>query len=306
MKEGMKMLKYLNPINLVRPLGSRGLLNWMPDRWYLKLCYRARFHKRLDLQEPKTYNEKIQWMKLYDRDPRYCTLVDKVAVRDYVAHRIGEEYLIPMVGGPWNSPEEIDFDALPERFVLKCSHGSGTNIICKDRGSLDIPATREKLRKWMGKSWFWYGREWPYKELKPRIYAEAYMEDARDLELRDYKIFCFQGIPRVMLVVTDRNNRDKQTGFDYYDTDFQHIPITWVKPNGAVQPEKPQGFEQMLELAGELSQELANVRVDLYSVNGRIYFGEFTFFHASGFSPILPSRWDETFGSWLQLPQKQN
>ena len=147
-------LKYLNPINLVRPLGSRGLLNWMPDKVYLQLCYRAIFHKKLDLKNPKTYNEKLQWMKLYDRNPLYCTLVDKVAVRDYVAEHVGEEYLIPKVGGPWEKPEDIDFDALPDQFVLKCNHGSTTNILCKDKRQLNVEQTRAKLKKWLGMSWF--------------------------------------------------------------------------------------------------------------------------------------------------------
>ena len=294
-------VNYFNPLSYVRPLGSRGFLNWMPDEVYIKLCYRAFFHKKLDLQNPKTYNEKLQWMKLYDRNPLYCTLADKVAVREYVARKVGEEYLIPLVGGPWDSPEQIDFDALPDRFVLKCSHGSGTNIICKNKAELDIGQTRERLAKWMRKSWFCYGREWPYSQIKPRIYAESYMEDDRDRELRDYKIFCFQGKAECMLVVTDRQNQNKQTGFDYYTTDYTHLPFAWVKPNAAVQPEKPQCFTQMLELAEKLAQGIDNVRVDLYSVNGKIYFGEYTLFHASGFAPFYPGEWDEKFGRMLSL-----
>ena len=294
-------LKYLNPLNYVRPLGSRGLLNWMPDKMYLKLCYRAKFHKRLNLKAPQTYNEKIQCMKLFDRNPLYCTLVDKVAVRAYVAEKVGEEYLIPLVGGPWDDPAEIDFDALPAQFVLKCNHGSGTNIICKDKAKLDVEETRKKLAKWLKKSWFWYGREWPYQNLKPQIYAESYMEDTKDQELRDYKIFCFQGKPEYMLVVTDRQNKEKKTGFDYFDVQFQHCPFSWVKPNAQICPEKPNGFQQMLDLAAQLTVGIENVRVDLYSVNGRIYFGEFTLFHASGFAPFYPEEWDQKFGEMLRI-----
>ena len=290
---------YLNPLTYVRPLGRRGYLDWMPDTLYLKLCYRSFFHKPLDLENPKTYNEKLQWMKLYDRKPLYCQLADKIAVRRIVAEKIGPEYLIPMVGGPWDDPEQIDFDALPEQFVLKCNHGSSTNIICKNKAELNIPQTKAQLAKWMKKNGFQYGREWPYSQIKPQIYAERYMEDAVDKELRDYKIFCFQGKPEVMLVVTDRQNQEKQTGFDYFDTQFRHLPFEWVKPNAQVCPEKPRGFEQMLELAEKLAAGIENVRVDLYSVNGKIYFGEYTLFHASGFAPFYPSQWDETFGKML-------
>lgn len=296
-------LKYLNPLSYVRPLGGRGFLNWMPDKLYLQLCYRAVFHKKLDLKNPKTYNEKLQWMKLYDRNPLYCILADKVAVREYVARHVGEEYLIPLVGGPWNSPEEIDFEALPDRFVLKCNHGSTTNIICKDKGKLDVEGAKAKLSKWLRTSWYWYGREWPYKDLKPCIYAEEYMEDDRDGELRDYKFFCFDGKPEFLLVSTDRSS-DKQTCGDFFDMDYQHLPFHKKHPNAAVIPAKPRNFGEMRELAARMSAKLPAVRIDLYDVNGKIYFGEYTFFSASGFGPFYPNEWDEKVGAMLPLPPK--
>lgn len=294
-------LKYLNPLNYVRPLGSRGMLNWMPDALYLKLCYRAVFHKKLDLKNPKTYNEKLQWMKLYDRNPLYRTLVDKFAVREYVARNVGQEYLIPMVGGPWNSPEEIDFARLPDQFVLKCNHGSTTNILCKDKSKLDIAQTKAKLRKWLNTSWYWYGREWPYKDLKPCIYAEKYMEDAQDKELRDYKFFCFDGKPEFVLVSTDRSDSSKQTRGDYFDMDYQHLPFHKKHPNADVTPAKPRDFEKMKELAARMSADLPAVRIDLYDVNGRIYFGEYTFFSASGFGPFYPDEWDRKVGDYISI-----
>lgn len=294
--------KYLNPLSYVRPLGSRGMLNWMSDELYLKLCYRAVFHKKLDLKNPKTYNEKLQWMKLHDRNPLYRTLVDKYAVREYVAKNVGEEYLIPMVGGPWKDPDEIDFDALPEQFVLKCNHGSTTNIICKDKSKLDIPATKAKLKKWLGMSWYWFGREWPYKDLKPCVYAESYMEDAEVGELRDYKFFCFGGKPRYMLLSTDRADATKPTRGDFFDMDFGHMPFHKKHPNAPVMPEKPRNFEKMRDLAARMSADLPAVRIDLYDVNGRIYFGEYTFFSASGFGPFQPDEWDEKLGSLIPLP----
>ena len=294
-----------NPLSYVRPLGSRGYLNWMSDKLYLKLCYRAVFHKKLDLENPRTYNEKLQWMKLYDRNPLYCTLVDKFAVRAYVAEHVGAEYLIPMVGGPWYSPEEIDFDALPEQFVLKCNHGSTTNIVCKDKRKLDIGAAKAKLSKWLKTSWYWYGREWPYKDLKPCIYAERYMEDEEVGELRDYKFFCFGGKPEFMLLSTDRGDESKQTCGDFFDMEFQHLPFRKKHPNAQVQPAKPRNFEKMRELAQQMSKELPAVRIDLYDVNGKIYFGEYTFFSGSGFGPFYPGQWDEKVGQLIPLPPKK-
>ena len=294
-------LKYLNPVNLVRPLGSRGYLNWMPDAMYLKLCYRSAFHRKLDLSNPKTYNEKLQWMKLYDRNPLYRTLVDKYVVREYVAKHVGEEYLIPQVGGPWSSPDEIDFDALPEQFVLKCSHGSTTNIICKDKRKLDVEAARAKLKKWLGMSWYWYGREWPYKDMKPCIYAEKYMEDEEVGELRDYKFFCFGGKSHYVLVSTNRGS-GKHTCGDFFDMDYCHMPFHKKHPNAEVLPAKPRNFEEMRDLAEKMSKDLPAVRIDLYDVNGRIYFGEYTFYSASGFGPFQPEEWDEKLGALIPLP----
>ena len=294
--------KYLNPLSYVRPLGSRGYLNWMPDELYLKLCYRAIFGRKLDLKNPKTYNEKLQWMKLFDRNPLYRTLVDKYAVREYVAENVGQEYLIPMVGGPWNDPDEIDFDALPERFVLKCNHGSTTNILCKDKSCLDIPKAKAKLKKWLGMSWYWYGREWPYKDLTPCIYAESYMEDTQDGELRDYKFFCFDGKPRYMLLSTDRSDETKPTRGDFFDMDFNHMPFHKKHLNAEVCPDKPRNFEAMKVLAAKMSQGLPAVRIDLYDVNGKIYFGEYTFFSGSGFGPFHPDEWDEKLGELIPLP----
>ena len=294
-------LNYLNPLHYVRPLGSRGLLNWMPDELYIKLCYRAAFHKKLDLKHPKTYNEKLQWMKLYDRNPLYRTLVDKFAVRAYVAEHVSEEYLIPMVGGPWTDPEQIDFDALPDQFVLKCNHGSTTNIICKDKRKLDIPAARAKLKKWLGMSWFWYGREWPYKDLPPCIYAERYMEDENDRELRDYKFFCFDGKPECIMVTTDRTDGSTETHADFFDMDYNHLPFHKKHPNAPVTPAKPRNFEAMKALAAKMSAGLPAVRIDLYDVNGKVYFGEYTFFSASGFGPFQPAAWDEKLGAYIRI-----
>lgn len=295
-------LNFLNPLFYVRPLGSRGFLNWMSDETYLKLCYRYYFRKKLNIENPKTYNEKLQWMKLHDRNPLYRTLVDKYAVREYVAENVGEEYLIPLAGGPWENPDEIDFDTLPEQFVLKCNHGSTTNILCRDKARLDVKKVKRKLRKWLRESWYWYGREWPYKDLKACVYAEKYMEDAEVGELRDYKFFCFGGKPHYVLVSTNRADAKKQTCGDFFDMDYTHMPFHKKHPNAPVQPEKPRNFEAMKALAEKMSKDLPAVRIDLYDVNGRIYFGEYTFFSGSGFGPFYPDEWDEKLGQLIKLP----
>lgn len=163
--------------NMFDFFASRNMLNWMSDEAFLKRKFKLRMGYELDLDNPKTFNEKLQWLKLYDRNPLYTKLVDKYEVRKYIAEKIGEEYLIPLVGGPWNSPNEIDFDALPEQFVLKCTHDSGGVIICKDKSALDIPAAKAKLAKHLKRNYYWTNREWPYKDVPPRIIAEKYMED---------------------------------------------------------------------------------------------------------------------------------
>ena len=294
-------LKYLNPLSYVRPMGSRGLLNWMPDKLYLQLCYRSAFQKKLDLNNPKTFNEKLQWIKLYDRNPQYCTMVDKVDVREYIARQLGEEYLIPVVGGPWNSPEEIDFDALPEQFVLKCSHGSGTNILCTDKAQLDIQKTKEKLAEWMKKSWFWYGREWPYKDLTPKIYAEAYMKDEETKELRDYKFFCFNGTVHYFKVDFDRFIGHRA---NYFDRNRNLMPFGEVvcPPVYEKQIRIPEEMDEMIVLAEKLAAGFPFLRIDFYVVNHKIYFGEITCFPAAGFGRFCPDEWDEKLGSLMKLP----
>ena len=293
--------KYLNPLSYVRPLGSRGYLNWMPDSLYLKLCYRAVFHKKLDLKKPRTFTEKLQWLKLYNRDPVYGTLVDKVAVRDYVTRELSGEYLIPLVGGPWSDPEEIDFDDLPHRFVLKCNHGSSTNIICKDKSALDVAAAKAKLRKWMGMNWFWHGREWPYKDLKPCIYAEAYMEDEQVKELRDYKFFCFDGSVQFFKIDFDRYTGHRA---NYYGRDKELMPFGELNypPDYDRQIHIPEEMDEMICLAEKIAAGHPFLRVDFYVVNHKIYFGEITFFPTSGFGKFTTDEWDKKLGDLIPLP----
>ena len=283
----------------------RRAMGLLPDEMFIRLNYLRRMKRLPDLKNPTTYNEKLQWLKLHDRQPLYTQLVDKYAVRRFVAERIGGEYLIPLVGGPWDSFDEIDFDALPEKFVLKCTHDSGGLLICRDKRALDREKARRRIAQSLQQNFYYHNREWPYKDVRPRIIAEAYMEDASTSELRDYKFFCFGGEPKMLFVASDRQTAGEETKFDFFDMDYNHLDLRNGHPNAAVPPEKPAQFGLMRELAQKLSQGIPHVRVDLYEVNGRVYFGEMTFYHWSGMVPFDPPEWDERLGSWIRLPEKQ-
>ena len=296
-------LKYYlsNPANMFDFFASRNMLNWMSDEAFLKRKFRLKMGYELDLDNPRTFNEKLQWLKLYDRKPLYTKLVDKYEVRKYIAEKIGEQYLIPLVGGPWNSPDEIDFDALPDQFVLKCTHDSGGVIICKDKSKLDIAAAKAMLAKHLKRNYYWANREWPYKNVPPRIIAEKYMEDETG-ELRDFKVFCFNGTPQMMYISRDAA---VDTTTDFFDMDFNRLPIRMKDPNSAILPTKPEGFEEMRRIASILSEGIPHVRTDFYCVNGKIYFGELTFFHNGGFTGIEPDEWNYKVGDWIKLPGKE-
>lgn len=297
----VKLIK--NPAKIINILDKMKIGRMIPDKEYLKLRFRANMAKKLDLNNPQTYNEKLQWIKLYDRNPLYTKLVDKYEVKPYVAERIGQEYIIPTLG-VWEKVEDIDFESLPNQFVLKCTHDSGGLVICKDKTKLNINEAKQKLNKSLKNNFFYVGREWPYKNVKPRILAEAYMEDKETAELRDYKFFCFDGVVKAMFVATERQKEGEEVKFDFYDADYNHLPFRQGHPNAKEPTEKPATYEKMRSLAEMLSQGLPQVRVDLYEVNGKNYFGELTFFHHDGFVEFEPEEWDYTFGSWINLPKR--
>lgn len=276
------------------------VLRFLPDKVYLNFRFFKSFHRFINWKTPTTYNEKLQWLKIYCRRPEYITMVDKAEAKKYVAERIGEEYIIPTIG-VWDSFDDIDFNLLPEKFVLKCTHDSGGLVVCKNKSELDIQDARNRLTKSLHTNYFWFGREWPYKMVKPRIIAEQYMEDMTDKELRDYKFFCFHGVPKVLFIATDRGNDQEDTKSDFFDMDFNHLDIRNGHPNALVPPHKPLAFDKMKKLAAELSKDIPHLRVDFYEVNGKIYFGELTLSHWSGFMPFEPDEWDERFGSWIDL-----
>lgn len=275
---------------------------FLGDETYTRLKYRLIFRKKLNLDKPITLNEKIQWLKLNYRKTEYISLVDKIDVRKFVSDKIGDEYLIPILG-VWDSPDEIDFDSLPNQFVLKCSHDSGSVVICKDKSSFDKSAAIKRLKNKYQKSLYWWNREWVYKQLKPRILAEKYMEDSKSGELRDYKFFCFNGQCKMLFIATNRQNSNKSTTFDFFDIDYNHIDVRQGHPNATPLPEKPENYNEMISLAECLSDGIPFVRVDFYEVNGKTYFGELTFFHDGGMVPFEPEKWDSVFGDWLKLPE---
>ena len=291
-----------NPALLFLTLGHREMFNWMSDKTYLKIAYRARMHKKLSLENPQTFSEKLQWMKLYDRNPLYTKLVDKYEVKSIVEQKIGSEYIIPTLG-VWEKFEDIDFDVLPNQFVLKCTHDSGGLIVVKDKSKLDIQMAKKKINHCLAHSFFWGMREWPYKNVKPRIIAETYMEDKKTAELRDYKFFCFNGEVKALFIASDRMTVGEETKFDFFDENFNHLPFQNGHPNAIMIPEKPVCFDEMKRIAAKLSVGFPHVRVDLYEVNGKVYFGEMTFFHWSGMTPFNPEEWDYKFGEWIKLPQ---
>ena len=278
------------------------LLLVLPDKLYLKLQFRRKMGYWMNFNNPVTYNEKLQWLKLNFRKPIFTDMVDKFEAKKYVASLIGEDYIIPTLG-VWDSFDEINFNNLPAQFVLKTTHDSGGVVVCKDKSKLDIQATKRKITKSLRRDYYMGTREWPYKNVRHRIIAEKYMVDESGYELKDYKWFCFNGVAKALFIATDRGNPNTDTKFDFFDENYNHLPFTNGHPNADREIPKPQGFDEMKRLAETLSKGFPHLRVDFYDINGKIYFGELTFYHWSGFVPFEPKEWDSTFGKWIELPK---
>jgi hypothetical protein len=258
--------------------------------------------KRLNLKTPQTYSEKLQWLKLYNRRPEYTNMVDKYAVKEYVASKIGKEYIIPTLG-VWNNPKEIDWDSLPKQFVLKTTHDSGGIVICRDKEKMDKKAAICKLEHAITHDNYSFTREWPYKDVPRKIIAEQYIESNSEThDLPDFKFFCFNGEVKWLFIATDRNKTGEEVKFDFYDADFKHLSLKQGHENAVISPTKPESFELMKSIASKLSEGIPHVRVDLYEVGGHVYFGELTFFHFSGMVPFRPEVWDREFGKMIKLP----
>lgn len=276
------------------------LLQKLPDRWFIQAKYFYHFKKFANLRNPKTYNEKLQWLKLYNRKPEYSKMVDKYDAKKIVASIIGDEYIIPAYG-VWDKFDDINFDILPNQFVLKTTHDCGGIVVCKDKSKFDKDTAKKILEKHQKRNYYAEGREWPYKNVKPRILAEKFMEDTETKELRDYKFFAFNGNVKMLFIASDRQSENEQTKFDFFDENFNHLDLCNGHPNRECDIKKPVSFELMKNLAEKLSKDIPHVRVDFYEVDGKVYFGELTFFHWSGFVPFQPEKWDEIMGNWIQL-----
>lgn len=272
---------------------------FLSDEKYIEFAFKHKIGYQLNLNAPRSYNEKLQWLKLNDIHPEYSKLVDKVEVKKHVSDKIGDKYIIKTIG-VWDRIEKIDWDNLPNQFVIKATNDSGGVVVCKDKSKLNIPEAIRKLSGTGKTNYAKYNKEYPYMDIPLRFIAEEYLEDESGYELKDYKIFCSYGKPKFLFVATGRQQHD--TRFDFYDLEFNHLPVLNGHPNADVWPTKPENFEEMLEVASKLSEDFPQIRVDLYNCNGKIYFGELTFFHWSGFTPFEPREWDFKFGEMIQLP----
>ncbi|WP_167699229.1 ATP-grasp fold amidoligase family protein [Faecalicoccus pleomorphus] len=270
---------------------------FLSDKQYIQLKFYDAFGRFMDFNEPRTFNEKLQWLKVYDHNSQYTTMVDKYAVKKYIAKKIGSEYIIPTLGA-WDRFDDIDFEALPNQFVLKCTHDSGGLVICKDKAKLDIKQARKKIETSLSNNFYYMGREWPYKNVPHKIIVEQYMAD----NLRDYKLFCFNDVPRMTLVCSERFTKDGLKE-DFYDEAWNHLNVQRAMHGNAVFPiERPKQYELMKKLAAKLSEKMPFARIDFYEINEKIYFGEITFYPASGFEGFIPEAWDLKLGDWIKLP----
>ena len=285
-----------NPKNILVFLNNRGIVV-LPDEKYIPILYKIKTGKMLNLDSPKSYNEKLQWLKLNNRKDIYTTMVDKYKAKKYVADIIGEKYIIPTLG-IYEKFDDICFDDLPNQFVMKCTHNSGGVVICKKKDSFNIKKARKTINKCMRRNFYLTSREWPYIGVQPKIIVEKYMEDKKYGELRDYKFFCFDGKIGIVLVCTNRQTDLEET---WLDEDFNLIDLREGGHKNRTDLDKPTQFEQMKKIAKKLSVGIPHVRVDLYEINGKIYFGEMTFFPAGGFEQFDDEIWNEKLGKFISL-----
>lgn len=273
----------------------------VPDKVFIKVKHYIKTQERINLKDPKTFNEKIQWLKLHDRNPEYTQLVDKIAVRDFVIKKIGQQYLIPALG-TYESFEDIDFDALPEQFVLKANHTSGDVYVCKDKSKIDYTALKKEIDQWKTKNYYWVHRESPYKTITPKILCEEYMVDESESELKDYKILCFNGEPKLIQVMSNR--RRGYYNINHYDVDWKPVSIKRVKfdenPEGIPKPEQ---LDEMVDISRKLSEGLPFSRIDLYNTGEQVLFGEITFYPVSGYMDFEDKQTNLLLGSWIDLSQ---
>lgn len=294
-----KLVKALKNPRLALFLLVEKLSFLFSDKIYLQLCFYLKMGKKLNLKHPVTFNEKLQWLKLYNRHPKYTQMVDKIEVKKYVAKKIGEQYIIPTLG-VWDTPDEINFEMLPNKFVLKCNHNSGVGLcICHNKNKLNISKVKKDLSRGLRQNFYWIAREWPYKNVRRRIIAEKLMVDESGIELKDYKVFCFNGEPTIIEVDYDRFVGHKR---NFYDKEWNFLDLEIQYPSDkSHEIPKPNCLEQMLLLSHKLSEGIPHVRTYFYCINDNLYFGELTFFHEAGLGTFRPVEWDKYLGSLISI-----
>ena len=294
-----KIKKYIaHPNQIFYMLNNRGVLRWISDEKVVKKKYKEKMGIELNIDTPSTFNEKIQWLKLHDHNPAYTALVDKIAAKVKVATIIGEEHIVPILG-QWDNARDIDFDSLPEQFVLKCNHDQGSVVIVSDRNTMNRKEIIKFLNKKKKLNNYWNTREYVYKNIRPAIFAEQFLGG----QIKDYKFYCFNGIPK-FLYVGQGLTIDHSLKIDYYDMEWNLMPFYRTDYLRLGMVEKPKRFEEMKQIAIKLSKGIPFVRIDLFEENDKVYFSEFTLYPASGCMPFEPREYDEIVGRWLKLDMK--
>lgn len=289
-------IRTFTPYRFLLSLGEHHYANCIPDKIYLGLLYRFRMHRKLNWKSPQTYTEKLQWLKIHDRKKEYVQYVDKFAVRKFISRTIGEQYLIPLIGY-YRSYDEIDFTNLPRQFVLKCTHGSHCSVICRNKEEFDIRGNTKRFMKWLQYNYYWMYREWPYKSVQPAIICEELLTDNRGNIPIDYKVFCFNGTAEFIKLDLDRFSNHRRV---FMDTNWNQYKFGWGEIADEI-PEKPANLAEMIALSNVLAKDMPQVRIDWYIVEGKLYFGEITFFDAGGFDKFDSLEKDLQVGSLIRI-----
>lgn len=275
-----------------------------PDKFYIKCQFKHALHYSLNLKKPETYQEKLQWLKLYDRKPIYTIMADKYLAKQFIVNYIGERYIIPTIA-IYNHTKDINYESLPDQFVIKTTHDSGTVLICRNKTKLNIPKTNKYLEKKLRKKYYLKEREFQYKDINPHIIIEQLIGKEGE-DLMDYKFFCFDGIPKLMMIISNRWGEDGHKA-DFYDMEGNYIKISQIGySNSVIPPAIPPVFDEMKVLASKLSNGLPHLRVDFYFTEGRIYVGELTFFDSGGYLSFIPEEYNKILGDWIKLPEYKN
>lgn len=299
-----KIINYIkNPKSILIYLMNKNCFFLLPDKVYLKWKFKLIVGYKLDLKNPKTFSEKLQWLKLNNKNPDYTRMVDKYGAREYIKEKVGEEYLVPLIG-VYDNFNDIDFEKLPNQFVIKCTHDSGGLVICKDKSSFDIKKAKKKINKFMKRNYYKVHREWPYKNVKHRIVIEEYIMNKDMSDLMEYNIFCFNGVPKFVSLCY--GDKDKNRFNDFYDSSFNKLETKCIYNSSDNVFEKPKQFNEMKKIAEILSKNIPHLRVDFYLCDDKIYLGELTFYHFAGFTKFTPHKYEILFGSYLNIKEKNN